>query len=212
MEDLLPYHKLETIFHRTYLNYYTLLYANVLLVEHLNPYEDLCKVPNNFTISNTEGEINPENLFFLHNDDVTKSIKDFGVSVGIDYFPAIKEIMNFNAHFLKTRVINVYYEIIVYYLKIRGKDELNTYFHKFDWFQVLHVLRNFTTHADGLNYSNKFPAENNRKKIPPYPNTIEWGAIKITNGQTEPIIYSDKDVLSLLRYIGAFFLENTMFQ
>ncbi|HVS92531.1 MAG TPA: hypothetical protein VHE59_10885 [Mucilaginibacter sp.] len=211
MKKQLSYSEFNAILVRAFVNYYSLLYSNAMLSQHLKLIDEgHCRVSKDYSI--IDNESNPIGEFLMLKKEMTLNLMvDYGKLFGYNKEQSIDDVMNFNAHFLRARVINIYYEVITSYIKSRDKDELNQYFHTYNWFQILHTIRNFSSHGDGLNYNVRFPDTKNKRGIPPYPDTIKWGNFEIQNGQTDPILYSDFDVIKLVRYIAKFFEENPQF-
>lgn len=212
MKNQLTYPELNVVLIRAFVNYYSLLYSNAMFAQHLKVLEqNNCQVLKDYSIIDGEITQGESRFLILRRDMITGLISYYGSLFKYKEDESVYEIMNFNAHFLRARVINIYYEVITSYIKGRNKDELNQYFHTYDWFQVLHTIRNFSSHGDGLNYNVRFPDHRNKRGIPPYPETIKWKGFEIKNGQTDPILYSDLDVMDLINYIAKFFEQNTQF-
>ena len=177
------------------------MYAHAFFEAHFISKEHECTFPKNFIITSQPDK--PDDYFELNYETISKQVAVFG----------IETLTQNNAHFLRNKAINSIYEIIHKYLLQEGKQEMTKYY-SYDWFRVLNVLRNSASHADNEGRVVQFPDRDPKWKknpdknpIKPYPDTIQWGNIKITRGQKENIRYSDKDLLELFKHIVSFFFN-----
>ena len=204
--------KFQGFFHQLcmhYINHGTLTYAN-------------CQFLNQFVGENRElptasfqTQIPPHGDRLEVNAQKTKSlIVTYSETFKISYFDSVTHIWLNNAKSINYRAINAYYELIKKYLYSRGKNEFYDFHNKHDWFRVLYVLRQITSHGDNI-FSNgvEFPDKGKTLKnhIKPYPDTIKWQNISIVRGQKSEPRINEVQISNLLSFIMIFFTANPDF-
>lgn len=133
---------------------------------------------------------------------------------GITYQESIQAIWGFNAKGLNARAINAFYELIKNYLQKRDKQEIYHFHNSYDWFRVLYVLRQFTSHGGNIfSRGLEFPDRGKTLKnlINPYPDTITWQTISLTRGQKDEPQINEAQISLLLSHIMLFFTNNPDF-
>lgn len=203
------------------LEYLCLLYANSLLSSHIidSEYDD-CLKKNEFLIrvneESDEGEFNLSSGLVKNeiNNNIMASLAylpktpeqlknaqriNFEILSSkpeerhqSELFKSMtKKLFMSNAHFLRTRVINSFYETLKNWF---SKNHLTEWriLQRESWNQILHLLRNIVSHEGGGSFNEvSFPKF--------YPTIVEWKTIQIRKGQLENTVrYNDKEILDLL--------------
>lgn len=115
-----------------------------------------------------------------------------------------------NAHFLRTRVLNRFYESIKNWFTNSCPQEWGV-LHTESWVQTLYLLRNIVSHEGGGDISKikTLKRNKNNKKwlLESYPNIVKWETISIEDNQLENTVrYNDKEIMDLLK-AGINYLE-----
>lgn len=115
-----------------------------------------------------------------------------------------------NAHFLRTRALNRFYESIKNWFTNSCPQEWGV-LHTESWVQTLYLLRNIVSHEGGGDISKikTLKRNKNNKKwlLESYPNIVKWETISIEDNQLENTVrYNDKEIMDLLK-AGINYLE-----
>lgn len=186
-----------------YVSYCTSLYANHLFV---------AEFVNESTKKNIsyQTNISPFNEHISLDYEKTKNlIRTIQEMFELNYFNSVITIYKQNIHGLKARSINYFYELIIKYISSKSIEKIYS-FHSYDWFRILYVLRNITSHADNVGHRVQFPDKSRhyKGKIQPYPDIITWQLISITRGQQSNVFYSEVQIMQLMSHILLFFSSN----
>lgn len=200
INEIDSYQKFLGRIHDFLVYYGTLMYANAFLTEHfIDPEKIKCLDGTDFHFAASD---NMDGRFSITSETIKHIILNH--RPGESLKDSAQNIMKGNAHFLRTRVINNMFELIKAYL---DNKNLMKELHKLDWFQVLYLLRNNSSHLDNHSKEIKFPDW--RWLDEPYPSVVSWNDITIKNNQRgETIKYNDKQIINLLDKVNSYFIEN----
>jgi hypothetical protein len=159
------------------------------------------------------GNIGNVNSFKIGTDKINELVNIFTNTFKIDYEDGIQNIWVYNVKSINARTINGYYETIKNYLEKRGKQEIYE-FHNYDWFRVLYMLRQTTSHGNnifkkGLEFPDR--TKNLKGKIKSYPDTIQYKGISLMRRQRTEIVFNEIQLSGLLSDINYFFATNNEF-
>lgn len=222
------------------LEYISLLYANSLLISHFQNSEyDECLNKNGFIIrvdeKSSESEFSLTSGFIKNeiNNFLLKSLaylpktfeeRENARKLSLDIYSSMPEdryqtdlfkstshgLYQRNAHFLRTRVLNRFYESIKNWFTKNCPQEWSV-LHTESWVQTLYLLRNIVSHEGGGDISKikTLKRNKNNKKwlLESYPDTVKWENITIEDNQLENTVrYNDKEIMDLLK-AGIDYLE-----
>lgn len=171
------------------LSYITLLYSNSLLMDHFKNEEDCLAKNGNIEIRGS-GPVDYKLQF--SSSSIKEQITNYSLFRKEDFNVTCNEVWRLNAHYLRSKVLHEIYELIKFYFE---DTKYLTEFHSYDWFKVLYILGNNSPFSS---YYKTIDFPTSPGLIYPYPNSIHWNGIYISNGQlSRDIRYSDKQVIDL---------------
>jgi hypothetical protein len=145
-----------------------------------------------------------EGFLQMNGNHIIKMIEEFAKARNSTYERTIQDLLIMNAHFLRGRIINAFYEITMNYIERFDSAKqkiLKDKLFKEDWFRVLYVLRNTVSHFD--NYGKKIEWIFKKK------NKISWHNIIINKNDIGHLIrYNDPEIYQLVSFGLNYFLQN----